>query len=181
SDIRASIEAESRARGTARKQETSAASGVSSLARSKGLGQSGATVSTVQPASVSAATAASVPGKRTFPSFPSTSSVGTVTKRRVGMAREDIRAPAAAPRCRQTPGPGVDCARGRPGPPASSGPADDQGGSMSASAAAIPSVPFFQTAGDRRSIRYFDPDKKVEDWQIQAILQTARFASCQGN
>jgi len=52
---------------------------------------------------------------------------------------------------------------------------------MSASAAAIPSVPFFQTAGDRRSIRYFDPDKKVEDWQIQAILQTARFASCQGN
>ena len=52
---------------------------------------------------------------------------------------------------------------------------------MSVSAAEIPDVPFLQTVGDRRSIRYYDPDRKVEDWKIQAILQTARFASCQGN
>jgi nitroreductase len=52
---------------------------------------------------------------------------------------------------------------------------------MSVSAAEIPDVPFLQTAGNRRSIRYYDPDRKVEDWKIQAILQVARFASCQGN
>jgi nitroreductase len=52
---------------------------------------------------------------------------------------------------------------------------------MSPSAAEIPDRPFLQTAGDRRSIRYYDPDKKVEDWKIETILQVARFASCQGN
>ena len=45
----------------------------------------------------------------------------------------------------------------------------------------IPDKSFFQTVGDRRSIRYYDPDRKVEDWKIQAILETARRASCQGN
>jgi nitroreductase len=52
---------------------------------------------------------------------------------------------------------------------------------MSVSAAEIPDAPFLQTVGDRRTIRYYDPDRKVEDWKLQAILQTARFASCQGN
>ena len=52
---------------------------------------------------------------------------------------------------------------------------------MSVSAAEIPDKSFLQTVGDRRSIRYYDPDKKVEDWKIQTILQSARLASCQGN
>ena len=45
----------------------------------------------------------------------------------------------------------------------------------------IPDVPVFQAMGDRRSIRYYDPDRKVEDWKIEAMLQAARFSSCQGN
>lgn len=45
----------------------------------------------------------------------------------------------------------------------------------------FPDVPVFQALGDRRSIRYYDPDRKVEDWKIEAILQAARFSSCQGN
>lgn len=45
----------------------------------------------------------------------------------------------------------------------------------------IPKKPVFQALGDRRSIRYFDPDRKVEDWKIEAMLQAARFSSCQGN
>ena len=52
---------------------------------------------------------------------------------------------------------------------------------MSISAAEIPDKTFLQTVGDRRSIRYYDPDKRVEDWKIQTILQSARLASCQGN
>ena len=52
---------------------------------------------------------------------------------------------------------------------------------MAFSAADIPDKTFLQTVGDRRSIRYYDPDKKVEDWKIQTILQAARLASCQGN
>ncbi len=52
---------------------------------------------------------------------------------------------------------------------------------MSVSAGQIPDTSVLQAIGDRRSIRYFDPDKKVEDWQIQTILQAARLASCQGN
>jgi nitroreductase len=52
---------------------------------------------------------------------------------------------------------------------------------MSITAADIPDKTFLQTVGDRRSIRYYDPDKRVEDWKIQTILQSARLASCQGN
>jgi nitroreductase len=52
---------------------------------------------------------------------------------------------------------------------------------MSPSASDLPDKSFLQTVGDRRSIRYYDPDRKVEDWKLQTILQTARFASCQGN
>jgi nitroreductase len=45
----------------------------------------------------------------------------------------------------------------------------------------IPNPEVFEVLGNRRSIRYFDPDRKVEDWKIEAMLQAARFASCQGN
>ena len=45
----------------------------------------------------------------------------------------------------------------------------------------FPDVPVFQAMGDRRSIRYYDPDRKVEDWKIEAMLQAARHSSCQGN
>ena len=45
----------------------------------------------------------------------------------------------------------------------------------------FPDVPVFQALGNRRSIRYYDPDRKVEDWKIEAMLQAARFSSCQGN
>jgi nitroreductase len=45
----------------------------------------------------------------------------------------------------------------------------------------IPDVPILKALGDRRSIRYFDPDRKVEAWKIETMLQAARFASCQGN
>ena len=52
---------------------------------------------------------------------------------------------------------------------------------MSVSAAEIPDKTVLQAIGDRRSIRYYDPEKTVEDWKIQTMLQAARFASCQGN
>jgi nitroreductase len=52
---------------------------------------------------------------------------------------------------------------------------------MSVNAAEIADTPILQALGDRRSIRYFDPDRKVEDWKLETILQAARFASCQGN
>jgi nitroreductase len=45
----------------------------------------------------------------------------------------------------------------------------------------FPDVPVFQALGDRRSIRYYDPDRTVEEWKIEAMLQAARFSSCQGN
>ena len=45
----------------------------------------------------------------------------------------------------------------------------------------FPDVPVFQAMGDRRSIRYYDPDRKVEEWKIEAMLQAARHSSCQGN
>jgi nitroreductase len=45
----------------------------------------------------------------------------------------------------------------------------------------VPDVPVLRALGDRRSIRYFDPDRTVERWKIEAMLQAARFASCQGN
>jgi len=52
---------------------------------------------------------------------------------------------------------------------------------MSVTAAEIPDKTVLQAIGDRRSIRYYDPDRKVEDWKIQTILQAGRLASCQGN
>jgi len=45
----------------------------------------------------------------------------------------------------------------------------------------LPTTSALQAIGDRRTIRYYDPDKKVEDWKIQTMLQAARFQSCQGN
>ena len=52
---------------------------------------------------------------------------------------------------------------------------------MAISAGDIHDKSVLQAIGDRRSIRYFDPEKTVEDWKIQTILQAARLASCQGN
>ena len=49
------------------------------------------------------------------------------------------------------------------------------------SADQVPDVPILKALGDRRSIRYFDADREVEAWKIEAMLQAARFASCQGN
>ncbi len=49
------------------------------------------------------------------------------------------------------------------------------------SASDIPDLPVLQAIGDRRTIRYYDPDRKVEPWKLQAVLQGARLASCQGN
>lgn len=48
-------------------------------------------------------------------------------------------------------------------------------------AADVPDVPILQALGNRRSIRYFDADRAVEQWKIESMLQAARFASCQGN
>ena len=52
---------------------------------------------------------------------------------------------------------------------------------MSINASDIPAVPTLKAIGDRRTIRYFDPERTVEDWKIQTILQAGRLASCQGN
>jgi nitroreductase len=48
-------------------------------------------------------------------------------------------------------------------------------------AAAVPDVPALRAIGDRRTTRFYDPERTVEPWKVQAILQAARFASCQGN
>jgi nitroreductase len=45
----------------------------------------------------------------------------------------------------------------------------------------VPDIPVLRALGNRRSIRYFDADRVVEDWKLEAMLQAARFASCQGN
>jgi nitroreductase len=45
----------------------------------------------------------------------------------------------------------------------------------------VPDVPALRALGNRRSIRYFDADRSVERWKVEAMLQAARFASCQGN
>ena len=50
-----------------------------------------------------------------------------------------------------------------------------------ASPSEVPDVPVLEAIGNRRSIRYFDPDRTVEDWKIQTILHAGRLASCQGN
>ena len=48
-------------------------------------------------------------------------------------------------------------------------------------ASEVADVPILQALGNRRSIRYFDASRTVEHWKIEAMLQAARFASCQGN
>ena len=45
----------------------------------------------------------------------------------------------------------------------------------------IEDVPLLRALGNRRSIRYFDESQTVERWKLEAMLQAARFASCQGN
>jgi nitroreductase len=45
----------------------------------------------------------------------------------------------------------------------------------------IPTTPVLQAIGDRRTIRYYDPEKIVEDWKIKTMLQAGRLQSCQGN
>jgi nitroreductase len=48
-------------------------------------------------------------------------------------------------------------------------------------AISLPTATALQAIGDRRTIRYYDPEKPVEEWKIQTMLQAARFQSCQGN
>ncbi len=48
-------------------------------------------------------------------------------------------------------------------------------------ASSVPDLPVLQALGNRRSIRYFDPERKVEEWKLETMLQAARFSSCQGN
>lgn len=48
-------------------------------------------------------------------------------------------------------------------------------------ASQVEDIPVLRALGNRRSIRYFDADRTVEDWKIESMLQAARFASCQGN
>jgi nitroreductase len=52
---------------------------------------------------------------------------------------------------------------------------------MALKASDIPDMPTLQAIGSRRSYRYYDPTKTVEDWKIDIMLNAARFASCQGN
>ncbi len=52
---------------------------------------------------------------------------------------------------------------------------------MAVTAADIPDLPTLQAIGDRRTIRYYDPTRTVEDWKIDTMLNAARIASCQGN
>jgi nitroreductase len=58
--------------------------------------------------------------------------------------------------------------------------ADQAAGAVPAPAD-VADIPVLRALGNRRSIRYFDPDREVERWKIEAMLQAARFASCQGN
>jgi len=39
----------------------------------------------------------------------------------------------------------------------------------------------FNAIGTRRSIRWYEPDKPVEKWKIQAMLEAARLAPTAGN
>ncbi|HRC07474.1 MAG TPA: nitroreductase family protein [Miltoncostaeales bacterium] len=45
----------------------------------------------------------------------------------------------------------------------------------------VADLPVLRAMGNRRSIRYFDPERRVERWKIETMLQAARFSSCQGN
>lgn len=49
------------------------------------------------------------------------------------------------------------------------------------SPADIADISVLRALGNRRSVRYFDPDRPVERWKIETMLQAARFSSCQGN
>jgi len=52
---------------------------------------------------------------------------------------------------------------------------------MAVNASDIPDMPTLQAIGSRRSYRYYDPTRTVEDWKIDTMLNAARFSSCQGN
>ncbi len=52
---------------------------------------------------------------------------------------------------------------------------------MAVNASDIPDMPTLQAIGSRRSYRYYDPSRTVEDWKIDTMLNAARFSSCQGN
>jgi len=52
---------------------------------------------------------------------------------------------------------------------------------MAVKASDIPDLPTLQTIGNRRSYRYYDPNRTVEDYKIDIMLNAARLASCQGN
>ena len=52
---------------------------------------------------------------------------------------------------------------------------------MAVNASDIPDMSTLQAIGNRRSYRYYDPTKMVEDWKIDTMLNAARFSSCQGN
>jgi len=52
---------------------------------------------------------------------------------------------------------------------------------MAVNASDIPDMSTLQAIGNRRSYRYYDPTKTVEDWKIDTMLNAARFSSCQGN
>ena len=52
---------------------------------------------------------------------------------------------------------------------------------VSPNPADVADLPVLRALGNRRSVRYFDPDRQVERWKIETMLQAARFASCQGN
>lgn len=52
---------------------------------------------------------------------------------------------------------------------------------MAVNASDIPDVSVLEAIGNRRSFRYYDPSRTVEDWKIHTMLQAGRLASCQGN
>ncbi len=52
---------------------------------------------------------------------------------------------------------------------------------MAVNASDIPDMSTLEAIGSRRSYRYYDPTRTVEDWKIDTMLNAARFSSCQGN
>ncbi|MGH7884874.1 MAG: nitroreductase family protein, partial [Thermodesulfobacteriota bacterium] len=49
------------------------------------------------------------------------------------------------------------------------------------SASEIPKMDAFTAIGTRRSIRWYEPNKPVERWKIQVMLEAARQAPTAGN
>ena len=47
---------------------------------------------------------------------------------------------------------------------------------MAVSASDIPDMPVLEAIGNRRSYRYYDPSRTVEDWKIQTMLNAGRLA-----